>query len=91
MDFQSQDIVTVKGFLLNKKQFTFYCPFCSIFHTHGLGAGPEISNSRKYGHRGAHCTENSPFNYNGYLLEEFNKGELKKNIELATDTLNKNV
>lgn len=85
---EQKSIVTVKGFK-NEKHFIFYCPFCDKFHKHGA-VSPTGKHNTKYGHRGAHCSnDNSPFNENGYMLKEFNKKELKQIKELVEQTLKK--
>lgn len=38
--------------------FTFWCPFCAVWHQH----------SASNGHRTAHCGKGSPFHESGYVL-----------------------
>jgi len=42
----------------NGVQWSFYCEYCRRRHYHGKGEG----------HRGAHCTEDSPFKETGYII-----------------------
>lgn len=51
---------TLPAYLDNEKQQTFvWCKYCDKWHQHGAAEG----------HRGAHCTEESPYSATGYFIK----------------------
>lgn len=78
MDKYIREIPVVKVFQTKDGvQYVFWCPFCNTIHRHGAVS---------LGHRIAHCNHlsNSPYLFDGYILKEYTKKELKE-LGLPTD------
>lgn len=78
MDKNTYKTPVVKVFITDDGvQYFFWCSFCNCFHRHGAVSA---------GHRIAHCNHlsNSPYLFDGYILKEYTKKELKE-LGLPTD------
>ena len=67
---------TFRCFIDKKINSIFFCPYCQIWHTHGV----------KDGIRTQHCHPGlSPLN--GYIIKTYNKQELREIKHLCNKTL----
>jgi hypothetical protein len=72
MKISEKDYPIVKCFV-EGKSVKFWCPFCKRWHFHGYSENGELD-----GHRGAHCSEQTPFTETGYIVKPYTKRELKE-------------
>ena len=78
------DGVPVLGGFAIGDTFLGWCPFCRVFHVHGIDLDEKTRSSRELSHRVAHCpSEKSPFVSTGYYIRVFSKSEMKRfNIQV---------